>query len=42
LPLLLASGPRATPFRLVELAVDEDAADAAEHELTPVRARTRG
>ena len=42
LPLLLASGPRATPFRLVELAVDQDAADAAEHELTPVRARTRG
>ena len=41
LPLLLASGPRATPFRLVELPVDPEGTDAVEHELTPVRARSR-
>src|SRR5439155_26636962 len=41
LPLLLASGPRATPFRLVELPVAPEETHAVEHELTPVRARSR-
>jgi hypothetical protein len=41
LPLLLPSGPRATPFRVVELPVDAAPLDAGEHELTPVPARPR-
>jgi Icc-related predicted phosphoesterase len=41
LPLLLARGRGAKPYRVVELPVDADTPDAAEHELTPIRARTR-
>jgi Icc-related predicted phosphoesterase len=40
LPLLLASGRGAKPYRVVELPVDADTPDSAEHELTPIRART--
>src|SRR5437588_739899 len=39
MPLLLARGPRAKPFRVVELPVDAEPY-GSEHELAPVRART--
>jgi len=41
LPLLLAAGRRARPFRVVELPVDASMPDEGGNELTPVQARTR-
>jgi Icc-related predicted phosphoesterase len=41
LPLLLASGRHAKPYRVVELPVDSETTNSSEHELTPIRARTR-